>query len=182
MLVVVLTTTICSVSYCLESSQNKIERNNIKQTEEVVQLRAYVGISNSAGPLVLLAETIQKDKTSNRFRINWNFTVTGGGGLSTALYDRQKSTLKLFATLENSFGKSYTNYLYSDVNDEIIKQLAEKYGSNDDVTTNLSFIDRLQNGKDLGGTYVSYPQPEQQIEKKSVKPTKTHGKQNKTSK
>jgi hypothetical protein len=142
--------------YCSTDSEKKTDSS--QSEEPVIQLNAHVGIGGSAVPIALLADTIQKDKTSNCFRLNWTFTIAGQGGQSTALYDRKKGTVKLYSTLEDIRGKSYKNFLYSGITDEVIVQLAEKYRRDDDIITDLSFIDQLPNGKDLGYTYISYEQ------------------------
>jgi hypothetical protein len=110
----------------------------------IVHIKASVGIGNSAIPVVLLARALEKDTTSNRFRLSWDFVIAGDVASSTALYDRQRHTLKFYSMHQEITGYKYiTNYLYSKVTDDAIQQLAAKYRIDEDTITDTSFIQNL---------------------------------------
>jgi hypothetical protein len=110
----------------------------------IVQVKSAVGIGSSGVPLLRLAQALEKDTTSRLFRLTWSFMIAGDGATSTALYDRQKGTLKFYSVHEEITGYKYRrSYLYSKVTDDSIEKLAAKYGSDEETITDTSFIEHL---------------------------------------
>ncbi len=98
---------------------------------EVIQVWSSWAPESSSTPLVLLSRALEKDETSRRFRVTWSFVIAQSGANTTALYDREKHTLKLYSNHYNEYGNRIIQYLMSQVSDKAIHELAKKYEDDD---------------------------------------------------
>ena len=103
----------------------------------------------SAQPLALLSRVLKSDAKARTIRLNWDFNQkpntfppTIRKGYATALYNRDDSTLKLYAKYNDAVGNHVKHVLYRGVTDEKLRQLASKYQS-DDAQENFAFLDKL---------------------------------------
>ena len=115
----------------------------------VVQLNATASTGAAAAPLALLNRTLQSNPAVREIRLNWSFDwklqtfpPTLRQGIATALYNRDDSTLKLYAKYNDAVGSYVKHILYRGVTDENLQQLANKYQS-DDGQENFAYLDRL---------------------------------------
>ena len=111
---------------------------------DAVQIKAA-----SAQPLALLSRVLKSDAKARTIRLNWDFEQklntfppTIRSGYATALYNRDDSTLKLYAKYEDAAGSYVKHVLYRGVTDEKLQQLANKY-QGADGQKNFAFLDKL---------------------------------------
>ena len=116
----------------------------------VVQVNA----AKDSDPLMALIGALQNDKSSQRFRLNWGygsipFRSQAPAGNATALFDREKSTLKLYSPYQtpNSFG--VFSVFYSDVTEQMLSRLADKQRVSEETVSSLALFNGLT---ELGAT------------------------------
>ena len=122
----------------------------IIERDGFVQIKAGTVTSDAAQPLALLVQALKHHATAQNIRLNWNFSrklntfpPTILSGDATALYNRDDSTLKLYAKYRDAASSSVKHVLYSGVTDEMLQQLADKFGNGGDAQENFSFLDNL---------------------------------------
>ena len=125
----------------------KADKPKITQPDKTVQLRSDSSTISWSAPLVTLSGALKKDVTSQRFRVTWHFVSFESGAKTTALYDREKHTLKLYSDHYNENGDRIRRYLLSSVSDSAIHKLTEEYqddeGEHGPETDELAFFTRL---------------------------------------
>lgn len=140
-----------------------IKTPTVTEENGSVQVNAETAPGDAAQPLVLLNQTLKSHSTAKKIRLNWSFDwklntfpPTIRSGSATALYNRDDSTLKLYAKYGDAVSSSIKSVLYAGVTDEKLEQLAAKYQTGGDAMENFAFLDNLPEvgatATDLGST------------------------------
>ena len=107
-----------------------------------------INVQRDADPLMTLIGALQSDKSAQRFRLNWEygsipFLSQAPAGNATALFDREKSTLKLYSPYQMPNGSGVFSVLYSDVTEPMLSRLADKQRAAEKTVPSLALFNGL---------------------------------------